>query len=166
MDDYSHGQPCWLTGYHSQLLQRKLRLFRLLDRLAFASFVDVDFNHQANLPLDGFPSDRLDRALTAGIARLPVRDGAFDVVLCSEVLEHLVRPVEAIAELLRVARKAVIVTSLEALAPGFLRRRWLRYRVDVAVPHVERKFFSMRDRRALLGTTATSRTCWIPRRCP
>jgi SAM-dependent methyltransferase/uncharacterized protein YbaR (Trm112 family) len=168
------GRPRGLTAYHFQLLQRKLKIFRLLDQLGdFASFVDVgagfeayprlvrerygvpavyaDFNHYANLPLDGFPSDRLDRAVTAGIARLPFADDAFDVVLCSEVLEHLVRPVEALAELLRVARRAVILTSLEALAPHALKRRWLHYRVDVTLPHVERNFLSLRELRALLG---------------
>src|SRR5262245_60503252 len=170
------GRPCRVTLYAFQLLQRKLKIFRLLDRLRFQSFIDVgagfedypklvrerygaaayyaDFNHQANLPFDGFESDRLDHALTASLARLPFPDGAFDVVLCSEVLEHLVRPVEAIAELRRVARTAVIVTSLEALAPRALRRRWLHFRVDVTVPHVERNFFSMRELRALFGADA------------
>lgn len=170
------GRPRRLTRYHFQLLQRKLKIFRLLDGLRFTSFVDVgagfedyprlvrerygaaayyaDFNHQANLPFDGTPSDRLDHAMTTSLARLPFADGAFDVVLCSEVLEHLVRPVEAIAELRRVARSAVILTSLEALAPRPLRRRWLHYRVDVTVPHVERNFFSIREIRTLLGSDA------------
>jgi ubiquinone/menaquinone biosynthesis C-methylase UbiE len=167
------GRPARVTLYAFQLLQRKLKIFRLLDRLRFQSFIDVgagfedypklvrerygasayyaDFNHQANLPFDGFESDRLDHAVTASLIRLPFPDGAFDVVLCSEVLEHLVRPVEAIAELRRVARKAVILTSLEALAPHTLRRHWLHFRVDVTVPHVERNFFSMRELRALFG---------------
>lgn len=169
----SEGHPHGLSPYHFHLLQRKLKIIRLLDRLEFASFVDVgagfetyprlvrerygvsvlyaDFNHQANLPLDGFPADRLDRAVTAGVTRLPFPDGAFDVVLCSEVLEHLVRPIEALAELMRVARRAVVLTSLEALAPHALRRRWLHFRVDITVPHVERNFFSMRELTALLG---------------
>jgi SAM-dependent methyltransferase len=170
------GQPTRLDRYQFQLLQRKLKIFRVLDGLTFESFADVgagfedyprlvrerygvaamyvDMNHQANLPLDGFPSDRLDRAVTASLTRLPFFDGAFDVVLCSEVLEHLVRPVEALAELRRVARKAVILTSLEAFAPRRLRRWWLHYRVDVTVPHVERNFFSLHDLRALCGDGA------------
>ena len=152
------GQPRAVTSRHFHLLQRKIQILRLLDRFAFDSFVDVgsgfedyprlvrerygaaafyvDFSHHANLPFDGFPSDRLDRAVTASLARLPFPDAAFDVVLCSEVLEHLVRPVEAIAELRRIARKAVVVTSLEAFAPRRLGRWWLHYRVDVTVPHV------------------------------
>jgi SAM-dependent methyltransferase len=167
---------CRLTAYQFQVLQRRVQIFRLLDRLEFATLVDVgsgwesyprlvrerygaaafyaDFNHMANLPLGGFPSDRLDRAVTANVARLPFPDGAFDVVLCAEVLEHLVRPVEAIAELLRIARQAVILTSLEALAPSRWQRRWSHFRTDVSLPHVERNFFSMRELRLLFGETS------------
>jgi SAM-dependent methyltransferase len=164
------------TAYTFQALQRKLQIFRLLDRLDFTSCVDVgagwesyprlirerygaaavycDFNHPANLPLDGTSSDRLDRAVTANIVRLPFPDQSFDVVLCAEVLEHLVRPVEALAELSRVARKAVILTSLEARVSGRWLRRWLHYRTDVTLPHVERNFFSMAELRFLFGDTA------------
>ncbi len=82
---------------------------------------------------------------------MPFADCAFDVVLASEVLEHLVRPVEAMSELLRVARRAVVLTSLEALAPSRL-ARWLSHlRIDVRVPHVERNFFLESEFRALLG---------------
>ena len=37
-------------------------------------------------------------------------DDAFDLVVCLEVLEHLERPDEALAELCRVARRAVLVS--------------------------------------------------------
>lgn len=42
--------------------------------------------------------------------RLPFRDAAFDVVLASETLEHVVDYRAALAELLRVARQAVVLT--------------------------------------------------------
>lgn len=41
---------------------------------------------------------------------LPFADGAFDTVLCSEVLEHLDRPAEALAEVRRVASRAVVLS--------------------------------------------------------
>ena len=41
---------------------------------------------------------------------LPFDDDAFDLVLCSEVLEHLDRPDDALDELARVARRHVAVT--------------------------------------------------------
>lgn len=87
--------------------------------------------HELNLPHAGERVGKLDHAVTLDLRRLPFRDGAFDVVLASEVLEHLVRPVEAIAELVRVARRAVIMTSLEALAPGRVRRFLSHVAVDV-----------------------------------
>ena len=51
--------------------------------------------------IDGEPVD---------IHRLPYDDGSFDVVLCSETLEHVPGYESATAELLRVARKAVVIT--------------------------------------------------------
>ncbi|HEX8387081.1 MAG TPA: class I SAM-dependent methyltransferase, partial [Rubricoccaceae bacterium] len=41
---------------------------------------------------------------------LPYADRQFDLVLCSEVLEHLDRPEEALAELKRVARRHVLLS--------------------------------------------------------
>lgn len=47
---------------------------------------------------------------TASVYDLPFPQGSFDVVLCSEVLEHLETPARALAELRRVARVGVVVT--------------------------------------------------------
>lgn len=44
------------------------------------------------------------------VYELPYDDDSFDLVLCSEVLEHLDRPDEAVAELRRVARRHVLLT--------------------------------------------------------
>ncbi|OGX17593.1 MAG: hypothetical protein A3K83_00485 [Omnitrophica WOR_2 bacterium RBG_13_44_8b] len=49
-------------------------------------------------------------ALTADIHQLPFKNDAFDVVLCSETLEHVADLNQAMAEIIRVARKAVIIT--------------------------------------------------------
>jgi SAM-dependent methyltransferase len=46
----------------------------------------------------------------ADIHELPFADGAFDVTLCSETLEHVTDYRKAMAELLRVSKKAAIVT--------------------------------------------------------
>lgn len=46
----------------------------------------------------------------ASLDALPFGDGAFDVVVCTEVLEHLAAPDRALFELRRVARRAVVVT--------------------------------------------------------
>jgi hypothetical protein len=67
------------------------------------------------------------------------------------VLEHLVRPIEVISELVRVSRKYVIMTSLEALSVS----RWERWRqhlkVDVSKPHVERNFFLLDELDAIFA---------------
>jgi SAM-dependent methyltransferase len=170
------GQPQHMSRYHFQTLQRKLKIFRWLDRLRPASFIDIgsgsdhyphlvrtrygaeafysDLVHAMNVPYGGTEFGKVDRAVTLNLASLPFADGAFDVVLASEVLEHLVRPVEAIAELLRITRKCLVMTSLEAYSPSWLERLVSHHRVDVRVPHVERNFFLARELRALFGPAA------------
>jgi len=46
----------------------------------------------------------------ADLHDLPFADRSIDVVVCSETLEHLEEPSRAIHEMLRVARKAVVIT--------------------------------------------------------
>jgi len=167
------GRPRNFTRYHFQEVQRKLRIFRWLDRFEFGSFIDIgsgfdeypnfvrerygvpayfaDFAHSMNLPYGGREQGKLDHAVTLNIARLPFADGAFDVVLSSEVLEHLVRPVECIAELLRVARRYLVMTSLEALSANRWQRWLSHWRVDTSQPHVERNFFVLDELEAIFG---------------
>jgi SAM-dependent methyltransferase/uncharacterized protein YbaR (Trm112 family) len=167
------GTPRRLTKEHFEYLVRMLKILRWLDRLSFESFIDLgagsgflpamireryrvdsyyaDLVHRLNLPGNGERLGRLDHAVTLDLTRLPFRDGAFDAVVSSEVLEHLVHPVEALAEMVRVARRAIVLTSLEALAPDRLRRMLSHLAVDVRRPHVERNFFLIDDFRALLG---------------
>jgi SAM-dependent methyltransferase/uncharacterized protein YbaR (Trm112 family) len=166
------GDPQHLTRYEFQRVLRKLAIFRWLERFRFESFIDVasgwdhyprlveerygvpalysDFVHAVNVPRDA-GSGKLDRAITLNAARLPFPDDAFDVVLCSEVLEHLVRPVEVLAELRRVARRYVVVTSLEALSVGRLRRWCAQGWVEVGGPHVERNFLLLPELEAIFG---------------
>jgi SAM-dependent methyltransferase len=47
---------------------------------------------------------------TGDLFALPFPEDNFDVVVCSEVLEHLDEPARAFAELKRVARKRVVLT--------------------------------------------------------
>jgi SAM-dependent methyltransferase len=49
-------------------------------------------------------------ACAADIHSLPFSDNRFDVVLCSETLEHVVDPRRALDEVLRVARMAAVIT--------------------------------------------------------
>lgn len=52
----------------------------------------------------------LARFRTGNLYKLPFSDNSFDVVLCSEVLEHLEDTDRAVAELKRVARQYVLIT--------------------------------------------------------
>lgn len=50
-------------------------------------------------------------AREASIYALPWPADAFDLVICCEVLEHLQRPAEGLAELARVARRHVLLST-------------------------------------------------------
>jgi SAM-dependent methyltransferase len=47
----------------------------------------------------------------ASVYDLPFEDRSFDLVLCCEVMEHLERPREALAEVARVARNFVLIST-------------------------------------------------------
>jgi ubiquinone/menaquinone biosynthesis C-methylase UbiE len=55
--------------------------------------------------------DPLLEARTASVYELPFEDRSFDLVVCCEVLEHLREPSRGLAEVARVARRAVIVST-------------------------------------------------------
>lgn len=46
----------------------------------------------------------------ADATHLPFKDNSFDMVLCSEVLEHLDSPLKAIKELARASKKVIVLT--------------------------------------------------------
>lgn len=178
------GRPLRMTKLHFDGLVRKMRMLRWLDRMTFDSFIDVasgwenfpaivgrrygvaahssDLNHALNHPVDMALGGKVDRAVTLNLTSLPFADGAFDAVVCSEVLEHLVRPVEAVSELVRVARRYVIVTSLETLAVSPFERWLSEMRLDVRVPHVERNFLLGAEVDALFGRGATRENLQYP----
>jgi ubiquinone/menaquinone biosynthesis C-methylase UbiE len=70
--------------------------------------VSLDLRHES---LVFFREHSMQRNLVCGsLDALPLGDKTVDAVLCLEVLEHLARPSAALAELSRVARKAVILS--------------------------------------------------------
>ncbi len=182
------GEPQRMTKEHFENLLRKLKILRLLDRVDVGSFLEVasgwdnlpwlvaerygaeshfsDLMHAVNRPHDVLRLGKLDRAVTLNVVRLPFRDDAFDVVVCSEVLEHLVRPVEAIAELLRVTRSCLVLTSLEALAVDRVRRALQHFRTDVRLPHVERNFFLRSEFTAIFGDDVHTENLLSPKDAP
>ena len=120
----SHSEP-WLFERYA----RTLEILRALARLPFDTLLDVGAGegytaHAARELLGGrvVVADVSENACRrareifgleahAGDARaLPFADGEFDVVLCSETLEHVPDLDAAVHELIRVARRAVVVT--------------------------------------------------------
>jgi len=65
-----------------------------------------------------------------GLPRLPYPDESFDTVVCSDVLEHIGPHRQALAELVRVARRKVIIT-----VPAY---KWLLSEYDEMVGHKRR----------------------------
>jgi ubiquinone/menaquinone biosynthesis C-methylase UbiE len=58
--------------------------------------------------------------------RLPFADGEFDVVLATAVMHHVAQPETVIAEMTRVARKAVIVSDANRFGQGSLPARLVK----------------------------------------
>ncbi len=82
---------------------------------------------------------RAARLLQADVTHLPLRGEAVDVLLCSEVIEHLPQPESALAELARVTRRVALITTpnfgaMRVIAGRLLRRQ--TEELDKSVGHV------------------------------
>jgi ubiquinone/menaquinone biosynthesis C-methylase UbiE len=96
--------------------------------------------------------DGLIELRQASIYALPFEDASFDLVVCCEVLEHLHEPERGLAEVARVAKRAVIVsTPREPLwrAMNMMRGKYLR---DLGNTPGHVQHFSRRGLRALVET--------------
>jgi SAM-dependent methyltransferase len=122
-----------LEGYHPLAWRHYTRRLALLDRLAtidFTSALDVGcaqgyfmavIAHAFSAEVWGV--DFSDRAVTVAAAKygfpvavaqataLPFADGAFDLVYSTEVIEHVLDPAAMLAEMRRVSRGHVLVTT-------------------------------------------------------
>jgi SAM-dependent methyltransferase len=73
------------------------------------SVVSLDQSFEVLRPRPPAPGPR-PPLVCGSVLQLPFARGSFDAVLCLEVLEHLQDPAAAVRELLRVARKAVVLS--------------------------------------------------------
>jgi ubiquinone/menaquinone biosynthesis C-methylase UbiE len=83
----------------------------------------------------------------ASIYELPYPDDSFELVLCCEVLEHLERPAAGLAELARVAARAVVISVPWEPTWRLLNLARLRYWGDLGntpghVQHFTRRAFA------------------------
>jgi ubiquinone/menaquinone biosynthesis C-methylase UbiE len=69
------------------------------------------------------------------IYELPYEDNAFDLVLCTEVLEHLDKPQDALKELVRVSKKYLVISvpnePFFMLAQLIRGKNWSRFGNDI-----------------------------------
>jgi SAM-dependent methyltransferase len=158
---WEEAEPCWR-------LARLVTILRLLDGVRFETLLDVGGG-------DGFVAHLVRRVFGAEVvsadlsveagkrarelfdvpvvacdaARLPFADRAFDVVLCSEMIEHVEHPLETLLELERVAGKLLVVTSEEFSADRGEVDHKRATRLDL--PHSERNAFHVDELRMLFG---------------
>jgi ubiquinone/menaquinone biosynthesis C-methylase UbiE len=137
------------------------RLAHLIERLfgAACSGVDLSSAFAAAARRDfGLPT------YVANAAALPFADGAFDLVISSEVLEHVEDPLAVMAELWRVARHAVVITTQEACRGAWQRRAQMAA-AERDQPHAERNYFLPADFRTIFGPATELRaTLHLPER--
>ncbi|MBN1792594.1 class I SAM-dependent methyltransferase [Candidatus Woesearchaeota archaeon] len=131
---YAHQPIYGLLLGHSEpyLFERYVRTYQImktLSQIEFSSLLDVGgaegykaFMAKRLIGVQAENSDLSEeackraeevfsiRSTPADIHSLPFKNDKFDVVLCSETLEHVTDWHKAVDELLRVARKAVVIT--------------------------------------------------------
>lgn len=151
-------------------LARSYRILSMLAQLDFDHFIDIGGGegYHAGYVSDlyGVPAYSSDlsseacqraieifgiQSISTDAAVLPFKDQSFDVVLFSEVIEHLSNPVNAISECYRIAKKYLILTTAEFCPTGELERALRLYTLDQDYPHAERNWFTSGDFKTLLG---------------
>jgi len=89
-------------------------------------------------------------AQTGDVHNLPFEDNSVDITVMSEVIEHLVDPVRALAEAWRVSRVAVVVTTQEVQPWEWERAAHMKLR-ELDRGHAERTYFHPKDFQAIFG---------------
>jgi ubiquinone/menaquinone biosynthesis C-methylase UbiE len=79
-------------------------------RLAAAGYRVTSVDADPDVLLWGKHCGRLSNPIVANVTSLQFPDGAFDVSICSEVVEHVEDDVKTLQELLRVSRRGVLLT--------------------------------------------------------
>jgi len=138
---------------------RNLSILVKLSHYNFDSFIDIGGaeGYMPNLVKTAFKADSYtcDLSFEANVrarelfgidsvgmdlSNLPFKDKAFDAVLCSEVLEHVTNPIQAICELKRITKKVLVITT-EAVCYDKLERSLRMMLVDLNEHHCDRNWF-------------------------
>ncbi len=89
---------------------------------------------------NGWEGDYAHIDYVSDILDIPVADASFDVILCTEVLEHVPRPVEALAEMARILRPGGRLLITAPLGSGLHQQPHHYY--GGYTPHWYRKFLT------------------------
>jgi SAM-dependent methyltransferase/uncharacterized protein YbaR (Trm112 family) len=179
----AHGQVLRTDRIHVAALARRVSLLRAIHRAGGQDFLDIGggFGELSALVRDTLgrrvflhdlsPAFMLfaqiwmrTRSACGDAAALPFRRGSFATVVCSEVVEHVERPVLVFLELSRVARDTIVV-STDQCCPT----RW-EYALRMATAdrrsaHGDRNWYLPDDFRTLMGPdTALCASIALPRR--
>lgn len=165
---YGFASPHSEPG-HLRRIARTVNILTLLSRLEFETFLDVGAG-------EGYLSYLISKYLgkrgvcveisveacrraqelfglpcvVADAHSLPFQDCSLDVVIASELLEHVLYPELVAEELLRVSRRFVVVTSEEFCETDGKQSLMLKLR-EPKKPHFERNFFTLEDLRRMFG---------------
>ncbi len=98
-----------------------------------------DFSAEACSYLRALGCIRFERVFQGDVVYgLPCPDKSYDVVICTEVLEHLSEPVRAVAEMARIAKGRTVITTPNQNAIDGPEHVWSFSREDLAAllePH-------------------------------
>lgn len=175
---YRAHQPIYGIGAHDELTEsnhlwraaKTIQLMRMLARVEGATLLDVGaaegYTSKLARDLFGYGVTVSDVSIEAMLrardlfglpgtsvnaSNLPFRDASFDVVLCSECIEHLEHPYEMILDAARVARRCLIIATVESRATYWAARLQL-YRLPVNEPHGHRSAWCREDFARMLGS--------------
>jgi SAM-dependent methyltransferase len=94
-------------------------------------------------------------ALASPLQRIPLADRSVDVVLLSEVFEHLENPLQVLCEMVRVARRYIVLTTQEVCMSRLEQNIRLRLR-ELSEPHGELNWLRVGDLHALFTCPTAS----------
>lgn len=95
----------------------------------FGEYDDLDF--EEGLQVKGWHSKKVD--IISDIVSIPLEDNSIDVILCSEVFEHIKDPIKALGEFARLIKHSGIllltapVCSITHMAPYYYANGFSRY---------------------------------------
>lgn len=161
---------------HVQNYRRTYQILRALERLSFSTFLDVGCaegyfpnlarrlfgaaSYGTDFAFSGVKRARDIYAVPGAVGdahKLPFKDRAFDVVLCSETLEHVADPERVIGELKRICNKYLVITTPAARTEEERETHFAQVDPGVIFDHFH--YFTEEEMRRWLGEATLFEGC-------